>query len=264
MDTVQVFVKNQRQWKAPPLDPDDVEQWKSLCGKPDFGPTVAHATYLINLASGDKVLHARSRDAFAGELRRCDELGIPYLVVHPGSPKDDGAEAGIARVAQALDHIFAKHPDLTTMPLLETTAGQGKSLGRTFAELRAIIEQVKEPERMGVCIDTCHVFAAGYDIRTPAGYAALTDEADQTVGLQRVRCWHFNDSVGPCGSHLDRHAHIGEGELGSQAFGHVLADERFDDVPMILETPKGEDERGRNFDRLNLQRLRRIATRVRG
>jgi deoxyribonuclease IV len=261
-DTVQVFVKNQRQWRAAPLDPDDVAIWHRLRATVGFGPVVAHATYLVNLASADRRLFVQSRDAFAEELQRCQALGIRYLVVHPGSAVGSSAARGIARVADALNTIFDRSPDLETMPLLETTAGQGAVLGRSFDELAEIIRRVEQPARVGVCVDSCHVFAAGYDIRVPVQYDAMIAEAARTVGLERIRCWHVNDSQGDCGSHLDRHAHIGQGRLGNAAFRNLLGDARFFDVPMILETPKGTDAAGRDFDRLNLRRLRSIARRA--
>ena len=261
-DTVQVFVKNQRQWRAAPLDPEDVVIWHRLRATAGFGPVVAHATYLVNLASADRRLYVRSRDTFAEELQRCQTLGIRYLVVHPGSAVGSSPARGISRVAAALNTIFDRYPDLEPMPLLETTAGQGAVLGRSFDELAEIIRRVEQPHRVGVCVDTCHVFAAGYDIRVPAQYDAMISEAAQTVGLERIRCWHVNDSQGDCGSHLDRHTHIGQGRLGNAAFRNLLGDARFFDVPMILETPKGTDAAGRDYDRLNLRRLRSIARRA--
>jgi deoxyribonuclease-4 len=262
-DTVQVFVKNQRQWRAAALDPRDVAQWRTLCATPGFGPPVAHASYLINLASPQRRLAERSRVAFAEELRRCDTLGIPYLVVHPGSATDGDIAGGLARVARALNRILAERRDGCAIPVLETTAGSGHTLGRTFTELAEIIAQLAEPSRAGVCVDTCHVFAAGYDVRRPEQYDGLVSEIERTVGVERVCCWHLNDSVGPRGSHRDRHAHIGHGRLGLRGFRYLLADDRFRGVPMILETPKGTDEHGRDWDLVNLTRLRRLAARAR-
>jgi len=258
--TVQVFVKNQRQWRESPLDPDDVRRWHALREAPGFGPVVAHATYLINLASPDQALWRRSRDVLARELRRCHELRVRYLVVHPGATTGGPVDDGVTRVARALNWILQRHPSFVTMPLLETTAGQGSSLGRTFAELGEILHRLETRDRVGICIDTCHVFAAGYEIRTPASYESMLREVGETVGLDRVRCWHLNDSKTECGSRVDRHEHIGRGQLGNAAFRHVLADERFTGVPMIIETPKGVDSHGRDWDRVNLQRLRTIAT----
>ncbi len=261
-DAVQVFVKNQRQWRAATLDSADLEHWHALLAGGGLLPPIAHATYLINLGTPDRHLYVRSRAAFAEELLRCERLAIPYLVVHPGSAGGSSPSAALARVSTALNRIFARHPALRTRPLLEITAGQGTALGRSFEELAAIIAGVEEPHRIGVCIDTCHVFAGGYDIRRPAGYEGMIARAAQTVGLERIRCWHMNDSRCPCGSRVDRHAHIGQGLLGRAAFANILGDTRFVGVPMILETPKGKDARGRDYDLLNLRRLRAIAARA--
>lgn len=261
--TVQVFVKNQRQWRATPFKTDDLDAWFRLRGTPGFGPPVAHATYLINLASPDPVLYARSRAAFAEELQRCQTLAIPWLVVHPGAALGAPLEAALGRVSAALNRIFDESPTLTTMPLLETTAGQGSTLGRTFEELGTIVRGVREPARVGVCIDTCHVFAAGYDLRDAGAFAAMLALADREVGLARIRCWHLNDSRGELGSRVDRHEHIGRGCIGAAGFRNVLADRRFAGVPMILETPKERDGRGREWDLVNVARLRALARRGR-
>lgn len=258
-DTVQVFVKNQRQWAGAPLAPPEVAAWRALLQTPGFGPPVAHASYLINLASGDEDLRRRSRDAFADELLRCQALAIPSLVVHPGAAGDQPRETAIARVALSLDEIHAAHPELSAMTLLELTAGQGSALGARVEELAAIIDRVGRPARVGICVDTCHAFAAGYDIRTSAGYEALIGAIDAKIGLARLRCWHLNDSRGALGSRLDRHEHIGRGQLGDDGFRFVLADERFAGVPMILETAKDEAEAGVAWDTVNLARLREIA-----
>lgn len=262
--TVQVFVKNQRQWVGPPIKPEDAQRWSEAVRRPGFGPTVAHASYLINLASADDTLQSRSREALLDELRRCDTLDIPYLVVHPGAAGEQSESEAVARVAAALNRLHADAPQLRCMLLLETTAGQGTTLGRTFTQLAAMIDGLETPQRVGVCVDTCHVFAAGYDIRSKSGYREMIAEAADTVGLERIRCWHLNDSRGDCGSRLDRHEHIGRGRIGSRGFANVLGDERFRGLPMILETPKGLDDAGRDFDKLNLRRLRTIATRAAG
>lgn len=257
--TVQVFVKNQRQWRATPFKADDLDAWFRLRATPGFGPPVAHATYLINLASADPKLYDQSRAAFAEELQRCQTLAIPWLVVHPGAALGAPVDEALGRVSAALNRIFDDAPNLTTMPLLETTAGQGSTLGRTFEELGAILRGVREPQRVGVCVDTCHVFAAGYDLRDPAAFAAMLALADREVGLDRVRCWHLNDSRGDLGSRVDRHAHIARGCIGAAGFRNVLAEPRFLGVPMILETPKERDERGREWDLINVARLRALA-----
>lgn len=256
-DSVQVFVKNQRQWKATPLDPGDLAAWREARGAA-FGPVVAHATYLINLASADDALRARSVAALVEELHRCDVLDIPYLVLHPGAAVGIERDAGVRNVAASLNEIHTANTGVRATVCLETTAGQGSTLGRTFEELGAIIALLRQPQRVGVCVDTCHVFAAGYDIRDEAVYQAMIDEAERTVGLSRIRCWHLNDSRGDVGSHLDRHEHIGRGKIGKAGFAHVLRDERFAGLPMILETPKETDERGREWDVVNLRALRAI------
>jgi len=214
-DTVQVFVKNQRQWSAPPLKPQDVAAWHALRDSNTIEPVVAHATYLINLASADATLRKRSREALADELARCDVLEIPYLVVHPGAAGDQPRTRALRRVAESIDAIYRRRPELRAMLLLEITAGQGTSLGCTFEELAEIIAHLAEPRRVGVCIDTCHAFAAGYDLTQAAGYAVMIAAARETVGLERIRCWHLNDSLHPLGSRRDRHAHIGCGHIVS-------------------------------------------------
>jgi len=256
-EAVQIFVKNQRQWAGPPIGRAEVERWNALRARSGVRATVAHATYLINLASADAALLEKSRDAFVDELRRCDQLDVPYLVVHPGAAGDAPPEEALARVSASLNSIFAAHPDLRVMPLLETTAGQGSALGRTFDELGRIIRGLAEPKRVGVCIDTCHVFAAGYDIRDPVAFADMLGEADAQVGLDRVRCWHLNDSKGACGSRIDRHEHLGQGQIGARGFRNLLGVQRFAGTPMILETPKGADARGRDLDAVNVGRLKR-------
>ena len=257
--SVQVFVKNQRQWNASDLKPADIEQWLAARAAANemqsFGPVVAHASYLINLASADDALFEKSRDAFAAELRRCDALDIAYLVVHPGAAGEQPIETATARIADALNHIHACEPHLRVRPLLEATAGQGTTLGRRFEELGAIMRGLRDPRRVGVCIDTCHVFAAGYDIRDPKLYEEMIATAKGEVGLERIRCWHLNDSKGDLGSRIDRHEHISKGRIGRDGFRNVLRDKRFVGLPMILETPK--DETGR-WDRDNLKRLRQI------
>lgn len=256
--TVQIFVKNQRQWAGPPLKPADIAAWKAQLAQVPFGPTVAHSTYLINLASCDEAIQKKSCDTFADELLRCDQLDIPYLVFHPGACVGQERRVAIGRVASALDAIFERLPDLRVMPLLETTAGQGSTLGSNFAELGEILERIREPDRVGVCIDTCHVFASGYDLRAETGYQNMVREAARTVGLHRVRCWHLNDSRGACGSRIDRHEHIGLGEIGRGGFARVVSDTTWSELPMILETPKDLNEKGEDWDMVNLRALKEL------
>ncbi|TWT43908.1 Endonuclease 4 [Phycisphaerae bacterium RAS1] len=254
-DTVQVFVKNQRQWAAAPLRKDAIDAWHAALPADGFGPVVAHASYLINLASADDALYEKSRRALADELQRCDLLAIPYLVVHPGAAVGAPIPDAIRRVSAAINRIFDATPASRSRLLLETTAGQGSTLGRTFEELAEMIAGVRNAARVGVCIDTCHVFAAGYDIRDANAYAQMIALVERTVGLESIRCWHLNDSRGALGSRVDRHEHIGKGCIGDAGFANVLSDPRFFGLPMILETPKEQDSRGRDWDAVNLKRL---------
>jgi len=257
-DCMQVFVKNQRQWRSTPLTDEAVRLWREAAQRSGINPVVAHDTYLINLASPDDALWHRSIDAFVEELTRCEQLGIRCLVTHPGSHVGAGESHGLRRVARAFDVIHRRTRGIHVRTLLETTAGQGTSLGHRFEHLAEILGSVREPERLGVCVDTCHVFAAGYELRSPDGYEATMRELDRLIGLDRVGCLHVNDSQRERGSRVDRHAHIGRGKLGRAAFRNVVTDPRFLGLPMILETPKGMDARGRNLDRVNLATLRRL------
>lgn len=254
MTACQIFTKNDRQWVGKPLDPDHVRRFYEQREALGFERTalVAHASYLINLASPDDALWKKSIAAFQDELERCQTLGVPSLVVHPGAHVGSGTGAGIARVAAALDEIYGALPDNPTMTLLETTAGQGTTLGSAFEELGAIIDAVGADERVGVCLDTCHVYAAGYDCRTVEGHASMVQNLDAAVGLNRLRAIHVNDSKHPLGSRKDRHHHIGEGEVGLEAFRHLINDARVRHLPFILETEKGDDG---EHDRRNLATL---------
>jgi deoxyribonuclease IV len=257
-DCLQVFVKNQRQWKAPALTDADVHAWQVARQRMGNPPVVAHDTYLINLASPDDANWQRSIDAITDELERCERLGISGLVAHPGAHMGEGEARGLRRIARAIDAVHRRTAGFKARILLESTAGQGTNLGHRLEHLARIIELVRRPERLGVCLDTCHLFAAGYDLCTAEGYEATIAELEQTVGLARVAVFHTNDSLKPLGSRRDRHAAIGQGEIGLSAFRRLVNDPRFLGLPMILETPKGTDERGRDLDRVNLARLRRL------
>lgn len=258
-DVLQVFVKNQRQWQAPPLTDADVQAWRGAWAGSGISAVVAHATYLINLAAPDDTNWAKSIGALLDELRRCELLGIAGLVVHPGSHLGEGEAAGIRRIVRALDAIHEQAPGFTAQILLEVTAGQGSCLGHRFEHLGEIISLVREPQRLGVCFDTCHALAAGHDLTTPEGYETTIRSLARHIGLERVRCFHMNDSCKPLGSRVDRHAAIGKGCLGRAAFARLVCDRRFLGRPMILETPKGQDPRGRDLDRVNLGVLRQLA-----
>lgn len=255
LESLQLFSKNERQWQAKPLDPAVIGRFHEEVARTGITKLVVHDSYLINLASPKPDILAKSLPAFADELARCDVLGIPYLVTHPGAHTGSGVEAGIERFAASLNEIYASMPDSTTLTLLETTAGQGTTLGRSFEEIAAIIERVEQKERVGVCLDTCHVFAAGYDFRTPELYAAMMNDFDATIGLDRLKAIHLNDSKNPLGSNKDRHDHIGDGEIGLEGFRPFMNDTRLTGIPGILETEK--DAKG-EYDRRNLATLRSL------
>lgn len=250
---LQIFTKNANQWAGKAIAAADAAAFQEAWSQSTIGPVVAHDTYLINLASPDEEKWAKSKAAFLDELQRCHLLGVPELVMHPGAHLGSGVDAGIARICAAFREIFAEAPPVTV--LLETTAGQGSYLGATFEELAAILEGVPQG-RFGICLDTCHVFAAGYDFSSAEGYAATMEAFDRHIGCDRIRLFHLNDSVKGRGARVDRHAHIGAGTLGLEGFRALLQDARFAAVPKILETPKGDAE---EMDQVNLALLRRLA-----
>lgn len=256
-DCVQIFTKNNNQWRAKELTDDDVARFRHALKELKVAHPLAHDSYLINLASPDRVLWKKSVEAFIVEMLRADRLGIPYVVTHPGAYTTSSEEAGIAAVVRALDEVHRQTRGITTKCLLENTAGQGSCLGCRFEHLAAMIDGVQDPDRIGVCIDTCHTFAAGYPLGTEKEYRTTMRALDQTVGLKLVRAFHLNDSVKPLGSRVDRHAHIGRGMMGKEPFRLLLNDRRFRKVPMYLETPKGM-EKGKDLDTINLQTLRNM------
>lgn len=255
-EALQIFTRNQRQWQALPLSGEEIARFRDRWEQTDGMPVASHASYLINLGSGNEEQAARSVRAFAEELHRCDLLGIPWVVIHPGSHGGDGVEAGMARVVRNLDAAFTAAGEKPTVKvLLETTAGQGTGLGSRFEELGWMISNSGFSGRLGVCLDTCHIFAGGYDIRTPAAYARTMAEFDRTVGLARLCFFHLNDSRKELGSRVDRHEHIGQGKIGLEGFRLLLNDPRFAGQAMTLETPKGKDLAE---DRENLRLLRSL------
>jgi len=241
-NAVQLFVKNTNQWRTRKLGPDEIARFRKESGT--FAPNfiIAHASYLVNLASPDRRILARSLEGFLDEMNRVRALGIPYLVVHPGSHRGAGEAAGVRRIASSIDEILSATDASRPEILLETTAGQGDSLGATFEQLARIVGAVRANGSIGVCFDTCHVFAAGYDLRTKRAYEGTIRAFDHTLGLERLKAFHVNDSMKELGSRVDRHAHIGEGALGLKAFSFLMNDERFFELPMVRETPKGPDD----------------------
>lgn len=254
--TTQVFTKNQQQWRAKPLEAPEIETWRGHCQRLNFTQTVSHASYLINVASPDPALWRKSLDLLLEEHLRCALLGIPYMVMHPGAHMGEGDAAGIQRIAEALDEVHATITDPQVITCIEGTAGQGSSIGHRLEHLAEITAKVKRPERMGVCLDTAHLFAAGYDFRD---YEAFTKELKATVGIKQVRCWHLNDSKKDLGSRVDRHDHIGEGKIGLEGFRAIVNDSAWRNVPKILETPKEKADDGRDWDEINFQRLQALA-----
>jgi deoxyribonuclease-4 len=237
---IQIFLKNSNQWNAKPLTEQDRALFEEARKNSRIRFITAHDSYLINLASPDPDLYRRSLDAFIDELRRANFLGVPYLVMHPGAHVGSGAEAGLSRVAKALDRAL-KIVEPPVQILLENTAGQGSSLGHRFEQLADLLAQIRDSDRIGVCLDTCHLFAAGYDIRTKETYAGTMREFSRRIGIRKIRAFHVNDSKKDLGSRVDRHCHIGKGCIGLDAFRFLMNDPRFQAVAKILETPKGPD-----------------------
>ncbi len=240
-DAIQIFTKSSNQWRARPLSEAQIEAFRRRQAETGM-PVVAHSAYLINIGTPKPDLWEKSLEALQVELERCEALGIPYLVLHPGSHTGSGEEAGIAQVARALSELHRRTPGFRSRIALEVTAGQGSNLGYRFEHLARIIEATEEgEERLVVCFDTCHAFAAGYDLSTPEGYEATFEAFDRVLGLERLVVFHLNDSLHPLGSRKDRHAHIGQGKIGLEGFRRLVNDPRFRDHPMLLETPKGPE-----------------------
>jgi deoxyribonuclease IV len=257
-ECVQLFTKNNNQWRAKAISDEEVARFRAALAENNVGHPLSHNSYLINMAAAEGALWTQSVAAFVVELQRAEQLGIPYVVAHPGAYTNTSEEAGLAQIVRALNKVHAQTPGLKAKCLLENTAGQGSSLGCRFEHLATIIDGVKDPDRLGVCIDTCHTFAAGYPLSPKKEYLATMRELDRLVGLDRVRAFHLNDSKKPFGSRVDRHEHIGKGHLGLEPFRLLLNDRRFRKIPMYLETPKEADGefRGTELDQMNLATLR--------
>jgi deoxyribonuclease-4 len=252
--SLQIFVKSPSRWSGAKLDEKQVQLFQQTrSASPQ--PVIAHAAYLINLCGDKPDLLEKSRGALADELERCGRLGVDALVVHPGAHLGQGAEAGIEGIARSIDEVLSGLANPGTRLLLENTAGQGSTMGSSFEELAAIITLVDQKDRLGVCLDTCHAFAAGYRLDDPDGYARMLDAIEASCGLTRIEALHLNDSKHPAGSRKDRHQSIGEGEIGTEAFSRIMADPAFKGRPMVLETPLGDDGKGHGRD---LERLRSL------
>jgi deoxyribonuclease IV len=265
-EALQIFTKSVGQWRARPLPDDEVAEFRARVERVQLKAVVAHNSYLINVAAADKILRAKSIEALREELDRAERLGLDALVMHPGSYTSGTEAGGLTLIARALAGLLKERPRDRARILLEHTAGQGSNLGHRFEHLASIIEQAGGSPRIGVCLDTCHLLAAGYDLCSDAGYAETFEAFDRIVGLDRLRAFHLNDSKKPCGSRVDRHEHIGRGCLGLEPFRRILNDPRFAGLPMMLETPKLDTPESRRrsdvdpWDRRNLRILRGLVS----
>ncbi len=253
---VQIFTKNSNQWNDPVPTPQDVEKYREAENKSKVRIVVSHDSYLINLCGATHELLERSRKAFVREIERCQLLGIKYLIFHPGAHTIQDRRESLKLVADSLNYAHEATSGTEVVTLVETTAGQGTTVGSSFEEIAEIIAKVKVNSRVGVCVDTCHIFAAGYDIRTKTGYDDVMGRFGELIGFNLLHAIHFNDAKKPLNSHVDRHEHIGKGEIGGQAFGFFMNDARLSQIPKILETPKGDD--GYQMDIENLALLRSL------
>ena len=251
---LQIFTKNANRWQGKPISNDDAIAFQQAWQKSGIGPVIAHNAYLINLASPKQDVWEKSKAALRDELLRCAQLGITGLVMHPGAHLGTGVETGVERIREAFREILPETPPEVRL-LLENTAGQGTYLGGDFAHLAALLEGFDE-NRFGVCFDTCHAHTAGYDLSTSESYTEVMAKFDRLVGLEQIKAFHLNDCLKPCGSHVDRHTHIGQGTIGRTGFACLMQDQRFSAIPMLLETPKGDDG---EMDRVNLALLRELA-----
>lgn len=254
-EVLQIFTRNQRQWKPAPLKSEEIEQYKAAHKQSGRMMVASHASYLVNLATGKEELLEKSVNNLVLELSRCAQLGVAYVVLHPGSHTGDGVEIGLDRCVRGLDLVFERAEEKNVQILLETTAGQGTGLGSSFTELAYILDNSNFSELLGICVDTCHVFAAGYELRDAEGYNQTIAELLDVIALDKIRFFHLNDSKKELGSRVDRHEHIGKGEIGLDGFRNLMNDARFDHLPMTLETPKSESL---VEDRENLTTLRSL------
>lgn len=238
---IQIFSKNNNRWNAKALDEEEINLFKVKREKSTVQFIVVHDSYLINLCAKDKPLLKKSRNAFIDELKRCEQLGIKYLNFHPGAHTGQGESDGLKIIAESINIAHSATKNYKVKSMLETTAGQGTNLGYTFEQLRKIIDMVDDKKRMCVCIDTAHIFAAGYDIKSRMGYKQTMKEFDEIIGLDYLKCFHMNDSKKELGSKADRHEHIGKGFIGKEGFANIMNDKKISKIPKILETPKGKD-----------------------
>jgi len=256
---MQIFTKNNNRWNAKPLEEDEIKRFKSLLSESNIKFVVAHDSYLINLCAKDKTILHKSIEAFIEELQRCELLGIPHLNFHPGAHGGMGEEEGIKIIAESLNTAHQRTKNFKVKSMIELTAGQGTALGYKFEQIASIIELVEDKDRISVCIDTAHIFAAGYDIREPESYEKVISEFDSIIGLNLLKCFHINDSKKELGSRVDRHEHIGKGYIGLNGFRNLMNDERLKHIPKILETPKGKEQKE---DIMNIDVLKNLIAQV--
>jgi deoxyribonuclease-4 len=241
-ESVQIFSKSPQMWAGPPLTAEGAEEFRTSVRNARLGPNAVHHGYLVNLASPKRSMVHQSRKAFVDELRRAEQLGVDYLIFHPGAHLGSGVEAGLQTIVKSLDWAFAETPSFRVRALLENSSGQGTALCGQFEELAYVLSHVQDPKRAGVTLDTCHLFANGFDLRSPETYGQVMDRVEATVGRNAVYAFHLNDAKAGLGSHLDRHENIGKGELGTAAFAHIVNDLRWSETPGYLETPLDDDD----------------------
>ncbi len=239
---MQIFSKNNNRWNAKPLEEKEIESFRSKLSKSEIKFIVVHDSYLINLCSSSEELLQKSRESFIDELNRCEQLSIPYLNFHPGAHVGKGEEDGLKVIAESLNIAHQKTKNYKVSSMIELTAGQGTALGFKFEQIKKIIDMVEEKNRMSVCVDTAHIFAAGYDIKNSINYNKVIKEFDDIIGFKRLKCFHMNDSKKELGSRVDRHEHIGKGIIGKEGFTNIMNDKRLEKIPKILETPKGKEQ----------------------
>jgi deoxyribonuclease-4 len=252
-ETIQIFVKSNRRWSAKPMSKEKIEKFIKTRKEHDINPIFSHNTYLVNLASPDEETLQKSMECFLYEIKTSEQLKLEYIVMHPGSHLDTGLEKGIKKIGENIRELILKTEGFKIKILIETMAGQGTNIGYKFEHIGEIMDIIDIPERVGICFDTCHSYAAGYDFRSEKSYEKMIEEFDSILGLDNLYVVHLNDSVGALQSHLDRHEHIGQGEIGLEGFRNFILDERFDKIPGVLETPKDKDM---TMDKKNLEVLR--------
>jgi deoxyribonuclease-4 len=236
-EAIQIFTRNQMQWACRPLGPEEAARFREAVARSGVRRVLTHGSYLMNLASPNPEFLVKSRDCLVTEIERCDQLAIPYVVLHPGAHMGQGEDEGLSAIARSLDAVLERTEGREVMPLLEVTAGQGSCLGYRFEHLAAIFDRVREPERVGVCLDTCHLHAAGYDLVSPEGYERTLRDFGRIVGMRKLKAIHLNDSKRERGSRVDRHARAGEGVMGLETFARIVNDRRFRGLPLVVETP---------------------------